>query len=926
MFSQVYLRKLIDPNKYVHRLLALMVIWATLLALTLTPSQPAHAAPLTQQPDPTQGKAPVVTIVQSDNRVFKATIQFPAPTAWPVKPGDGNTYTQMSISGVESQTVAPGKPDVPIYRRLLGVPQGAQVRLVNVTPHVSRIATGLLYPAQPSPVDQGGEDPNPDPAFQNPPFTRDAQAYASDQDFPALPAHVTRIGRMRDLDEVLVEIATGQYNAAAHTLKLFDQVQIEVAFEGGAGYFLPAAATNPFEVPNRYDLVLNHFEINQYIDPGSIHWLCIGDEYLIITDPAFRAAADALKVWKEAKGISTRVVETGSDPGDAGTTNTAIQTYIRNQYNNCLVRPSYALLLGDAEFIPVFTHTLSSGVIAGTDLDYALIDNTDLLPDLAVGRMPVDTLTDAQTIVTKTINYEQHPPTDANFYKNMSFASYFQCCRTDVTNDGTDMRSFVETAELARDQMLTEGYTVERIYTANASNNITYTNNGGDPTPRRYYDGSLLPADLGASSGFAWAGNTTDIINAFNAGRFLILHRDHGSRNGWGSPSFSVSNMSSLTNTVETPIVYSVNCASGIFDNETNGGANGTTTTGVYWAEQLIRQRAGAVGVIGDTRNSPTWANSALTRGLFDATWPDVLPADGGSTSIKRLGDILNYGKEYLVSQVGVAQTAGSVTSDDADTDVILYHVFGDPTLEMWTKNPHRLTLPGYFTYTIPFTRTIDIRYPINGAVVTALQGGNPVARGAVVNGQARLTAIAKFDPQQRFEVSVSHPDAISRRLRPAHALGQIKGGQGGALTDAASRFAIHFPPGATQQDLDLSYSTQLSPTLPLLNNLNALRSFVLDAADANGNVVNHFAQAYTMNLNYTDEELAQTSADEQSLRCVYLNETNNQWQPVTSTVDAASNTVTCQADHFTEFALVAGKASNGGSEQEAIYLPLVQR
>ncbi len=145
-------------------------------------------------------------------------------------------------------------------------------------------------------------------------------------------------------------------------------------------------------------------------------------------------------------------------------------------------------------------------------------------------------------------------------------------------------------------------------------------------------------------------------------------------------------------------------------------------------------------------------------------------------------------------------------------------------------------------------------------------------------------------------------------------------------LTDAASRFAIRFPPGATQQDLDLSYSTQLSPTLPLLNNLNALRSFVLDAADANGTVVNHFAQAYTMNLNYTDEELAQSGVDEQSLRCVYLDETTNQWQPVTSTVDAANNTVTCQADHFTEFALVAGQVSSTGNGQSSIYLPLVQR
>jgi hypothetical protein len=82
----------------------------------------------------------------------------------------------------------------------------------------------------------------------------------------------------------------------------------------------------------------------------------------------------------------------------------------------------------------------------------------------------------------------------------------------------------------------------------------------------------------------------------------------------------------------------------------------------------------GAVGVIGDTRNSPTWANSALARGFFDATWPGVVP-EGGANSIRGLGDILNYGKLYMAGQVGVAQTAGSVDQNSANTNLVLYHV-----------------------------------------------------------------------------------------------------------------------------------------------------------------------------------------------------------------------------------------------------------
>ena len=42
-------------------------------------------------------------------------------------------------------------------------------------------------------------------------------------------------------------------------------------------------------------------------------------------------------------------------------------------------------------------------------------------------------------------------------------------------------------------------------------------------------------------------------------------------------------------------MVYSVNCASGLFDNETRNPANdaatyNTTANGVYWAEDLLRR------------------------------------------------------------------------------------------------------------------------------------------------------------------------------------------------------------------------------------------------------------------------------------------------------------------------------------------------
>ena len=216
------------------------------------------------------------------------------------------------------------------------------------------------------------------------------------------------------------------------------------------------------------------------------------------------------------------------------------------------------------------------------------MDNADIMPDLAIGRIPVSTLEDAQIVVDKTIGYEQSPPMDADFYDNTSFASYFQCCQDPITFgvfeflgveipevtliDGVDMRAYVETAELVRDHLMGEGYTLERIYTTDTTYNSGYA---GNTAPDRYYDGSLMPSDLNRSSGFPWDGDTQDIVDAVNEGRFLVLHRDHGSSSGWSKPSFRTSDLGSLSNGELLPVIFSVDCASGRFD-----GTSG-------WAEQI---------------------------------------------------------------------------------------------------------------------------------------------------------------------------------------------------------------------------------------------------------------------------------------------------------------------------------------------------
>lgn len=210
------------------------------------------------------------------------------------------------------------------------------------------------------------------------------------------------------------------------------------------------------------------------------------------------------------------------------------------------------------------------------------------------------------------------------------------------------------------------------------------------------------------------------------------------------------------------PVVYSVNCESGYFDQESDGIAFPSES---FMEFLLLEEDGGMVGGLGDNRNSPTWANTALTRGFYDATWPDLAPEFGEDESIRRLGDILNHGKMYLLTQIGVTQTAGRVSLEAALGELVIWHAFGDPTLEMWTSNPYRMLLQGSAGLNVG-EDGLRVTYPHARATITAFQdtaeGTVPVGRAMVQNGVAEIPFFHPPAPGSPIQLSASFENAVS--------------------------------------------------------------------------------------------------------------------------------------------------------------------
>lgn len=524
--------------------------------------------------------------------------------------------------------------------------------------------------------------------------------------------------------------------------------------------------------------------------PITINPAILGARFLIVTHPNFKAAADTLKAHKQALGITTRVVTTSDiTGGGANATEGQIRSWIANYYNTHLVRPKWVLFVGDAEFVP--THYDQQNIWdearnAG-DMWYGQFlpgATATTIPPFGIGRLPVDTLAQANTIVSKIKAFENSPPANPffgqDFYSRLTFSSFYQITENGNTTPTRDKRWFVETSEIVRDHAVSKGYSVARLYHAPAAAN-----------PLFYNSGASIPAAL-KKPGFAWDADRNDIAAAINQGSSLVYHRDHGWWTGWGDPSFQTGDLGliSVTNN-QFPVVFSINCASGIFDNETVDLAGNKVGTGygpgvgsTYWAESFLRKADGALAVIGDSRSSSTTDNNHFTLGLFDGVFPGLVPTFGTNARIQRLGDLLNYAKTYI-SDVGSGAQGNRhpLNSGGSRPGIVnlrqelnIYNLLGDPTVKLRVSPPWKFGLP-FFTLEKTLVR---IRVPV--------EPGCKNCPPELLNPE--WVTVVAFDPKSGLE--------LGRGLLNVDGVGEIDLGEGFKGDNVLVRVAS--PDGATTQ------------------------------------------------------------------------------------------------------------------------------
>ncbi len=658
-------------------------------------------------PGPAKVGAPRLHLEASDARHVAFSVALPDVTLSAVQ-GGGKIWTRVGAPGLTAPQT-PGQPALPVATFTIAVPDGATISTRATTNRAYRLDGVQVMPAQPETLDA-----TKPPDFTKPPFVARGFAQpgaAYGRLFPKNAVSTTPIGESRGLRLATVQVPIARYDGSTRSLTIVRDARIDITFAGGQGFSPIGGAWD------RFGAAIAGAAINRAVVPRlpdlDIRLRPCGSEFLIVTSATTRTAADQLAAARNAGGIAAAVLQTGTAtlPNTSGAIRDAIRARLKA---SACIRPSYVLLLGNDELIPTFE---LDG--ATSDLPYATVNDADSLPDVALGRIPGNGLAEVQAVVDKTIAYSSGVGTPS---RTALLAAQFQ----DDDGDGQENRTFIQMSETVRGGLTSAGYGAVRVYADSPAS-----------TPQRFVDGTPLPSALLSAS--AWNGTTTDVANAWNASPFLVIHRDHGWSQGWGTPSFTSTDVDALNNAMAA-VVMSINCSSGAYDRDDASFAT----------RALVRPTGGAVAVFGDTEDSPSTHNSVQGLGFADALLPGVLPTEG-PVAAQRLGDALVHGKLRLNS-VYPATTDGNTLFEHR-----IWHLLGDPTLFMRHGTPRIISVKDIPVLVRRFERpgpvppegplpnyqvVVSGLAQLNGQVVSLRRAGLVVGQGLVADGAVTITAL----------------------------------------------------------------------------------------------------------------------------------------------------------------------------------------
>ncbi len=545
-----------------------------------------------------------------------------------------------------------GEPQVLVTRELIAVPFGATpvVEVKNYTVQEYSLADyGIerLYPQQAS-VSKSQQDVK---------FEYDEKAYSA-KGFDDRPiAEVTVMGTLRGIQVGALQLNSVRYDASRNVIRVYNDIDVEVTFENADLALTEQTLVNTYSPYFRtvYASLFNDRLIRDIYDDHPDLW-ATPVKVLVIANRMFEEAMQPWVTWKTEKGFVMDVNYTDQ----IGMTAAAIKSFIVGKYNEGLAAgqtPTFVIIVGDSNQVPA--SQTGSATSCVTDLYYYAVagGTNDFFGDMFHSRFTCETVQEFQNVMTKSLMYEQYTMPDPSYLSNVLLIAGW-----DSTWNPRIGKPTIQ-------------YALNYYYnTAHGFNNV--------------YNFLESPYNNPYAS--------------MSTGVNFINYTAHGSNTSWADPSFTYSDVNSLSNTNKYFLAMGNCCQaadwgiSGKCLGETmivaqNKGAYAYigSCPSSYWYEDYYF----GVGATNTLNQMPTYEGS--TMGVYDATFRDDFNSVSAITFVGNVAVAYSHANGYT----------GSV-SDQYYWEA--YHVLGDGSVCPYLTNPiantvsHLPTLPiGMSFYTV---------------------------------------------------------------------------------------------------------------------------------------------------------------------------------------------------------------------------------
>ena len=373
-------------------------------------------------------------------------------------------------------------------------------------------------------------------------------------------------------------------------------------------------------------------------------------DFIIITSPEFRAAADRLKAYREQPqhgGLATVVVDVNQIYNEFGgglVDVTAIRDYLKYAYNNWVHRPQFVLFMGQgsydykgilgsrSSYVPTWQSNQSlDGVESYSSDDFFVRFTDSTSPFLVTGRVNArgnPNINEADAFVTKLIGYETASARDA-WKMRMLF----------VGDDGwtSDCGECEGTIHSAQAEQLATDYTPDEF------------------EKRKIYIAEYPTVQT--AQGRRKPGAFQDIIDRINEGMLVVNYTGHGNPTLWAHESiFTVdASIPALTNSSRLAVFFLATCNFSEFDDPKR-----------YSGSELLMNKpdGGAIGAVSATRKVYSFDNAVFHQGTF----ADMFRRDSFGRLIV----------ERPATAIQIFKSTGSNSTNDQK-----FFFMGDPTMRL---------------------------------------------------------------------------------------------------------------------------------------------------------------------------------------------------------------------------------------------------